>query len=410
MEHIDIELAQGRVQGALDSRFAPLLDAFVDNFKSRGELGASLALSLEGRPCVDLWGGHKDRERTEPWEADTVSLVFSVTKAATALCAHHLMHDGAFELHDPVRKIWPGFAQAGKEDATVAMMLNHSVGVPAFREPLKPGAYLDWDYMVSRLEEEAPFWKPGVRNGYHMMSFGWTVGELVRKASGMSLGAYFKTHFADPLGLDFSIGLGQKDLARVAPMVPYKPGPDAPITEFTKALLTDPQSISALSLLNSGGHEANAPAALAAELGGGGGVSNARSVAGLFAPLAARGGSLFTADEVARMGAVSAATQEDATLLIPTRFALGFMKSMDNRARPFGAIESCVLSETAFGHVGAGGSLGFADPACGLAFGYTMNAMGAGLLLNDRGQSLVDATYACLGHRSSASGRWLPSA
>lgn len=259
MEHIDIELPQGRVQGALDSRFAPLLDAFVDNFKSRGELGASLALSLEGRPCVDLWGGHKD-------------------------------------------------------------------------------------------------------------------------------------------------------LARVAPMVPYKPGPDAPITEFTKALLTDPQSISALSLLNSGGHEANAPAALAAELGGGGGVSNARSVAGLFAPLAAPGGSLFTADEVARMGAVSAATQEDATLLIPTRFALGFMKSMDNRARPFGAIESCVLSETAFGHVGAGGSLGFADPACGLAFGYTMNAMGAGLLLNDRGQSLVDATYACLGHRSSASGRWLPSA
>ena len=138
-------------------------------------------------------------------------------------------------------------------------------------------------------------------------------------------------------------------------MVPFKPGPDTPITDFTKALLSDPTSISALSLLNSGDHNSNAPEALAAELGGGGGVSNARSVAKLFAPLAAGGGAFFTPEEVARMSAVSAATQQDATLLIPSRFALGFMKSMDNRARPHGAIESCVLSETAFGHVGAGG-------------------------------------------------------
>ena len=410
MDTIDIQLDQGRIQGTLDSRFSPVLDAFIENFKTRGELGASVALSLEGHPCVDLWGGHKDGARTEAWEADTVSLVFSVTKAATALCAHRLVHDGAFALHDPVRNIWPEFAQAGKEDATVAMMLNHSVGVPAFREALKPGAYLDWDYMVDRLAQEAPFWTPGVRNGYHMMSFGWTVGELVRRASGKSLGTYFKDQFAEPLGLDFAIGLPAKDLPRVAPMVPFKPGPDTPITDFTKALLSDPTSISALSLLNSGDHNSNAPEALAAELGGGGGVSNARSVAKLFAPLAAGGGAFFTPEEVARMSAVSAATQQDATLLIPSRFALGFMKSMDNRARPHGAIESCILSETAFGHVGAGGSLGFADPACNLAFGYTMNAMGAGLLLNDRGQSLVDATYESLGYGSSLSGGWLPSA
>ena len=133
-----------------------------------------------------------------------------------------------------------------------------------------------------------------MRNGYHMMSFGWTVGELVRRASGKSLGTYFKDQFAEPLGLDFAIGLPAKDVPRVAPMVPFKPGPDTPITDFTKALLSDPTSISALSLLNSGDHNSNAPEALAAELGGGGGVSNARSVAKLFAPLAAGGGAFFT--------------------------------------------------------------------------------------------------------------------
>jgi CubicO group peptidase (beta-lactamase class C family) len=410
MQEIGIDTPRGRVEGRADAAFQGVVDAFVGNFTERGEVGASVALSVEGETVLDLWGGSVDEAGSAPWTEDTVSLVFSVTKAATALCAHLLIERGQLDLHAKVTDYWPEFGQAGKQDVTVEMMLNHSVGLPAFRETVKDGGYYDWDYVCDLLAKQEPFWEPGTRNGYHMISFGWTVGELVRRVSGKSLGTFFAEEFAGPLGLDFWIGLPEAIEPRVSPMIPFVPGPDAPMTDFTLALINDPTSISALSLLNSGGHSLAGPdsrAAHAAELGGGGGISNARSLAKLFTPLANGGGEFFSPDSVTRMGRVSMATGRDATLLIPTRFALGFMKSMDNRHRPFGDIESVILSEAAFGHVGAGGSLGFADPECRLGFGYTMNRMGAGLLLNDRGQAVVDAAYTALGYRTRRPGAWV---
>ncbi|MEE4382623.1 MAG: serine hydrolase domain-containing protein [Pseudomonadales bacterium] len=408
MEQVDVGTARGRVRGRVDPAFREVLDTFVENFDAHGEVGASVCLSVEGETRVDLWGGHVDEAGSAPWTEDTLSLVFSVTKAATALCAHLLIERGELDLHAKVTRYWPEFGQQGKEDATVAMMLNHSVGLPAFRDPIKPGGYYDWDYMVGRLEQEEPFWKPGIRNGYHMISFGWTVGELVRRVSGKSLGTFFADEFARPLGLDFWIGLPEALEPRVSHMIPFLPGPEGPFTDFTKALIGDPTSIPALSWLNSGGYSPDAREAHAAEIGGGGGISNARSLVRLFEPLADGGGALFSRDSVTRMSQVSMATGDDATLCMPTRFALGFMKSMDNRHRPFGDIESCILGDRAFGHVGAGGSLGFADPDCALAFGYTMNRMGAGLLLNVRGQGLVDAAYRAVGFRTDAPGVWVP--
>lgn len=413
MQTIDISTARGPIQGQVDAAFEGVLDAFVTNFEAREEVGASLSLRIGGRICVDLWGGRvADSAEARPWQEDTVSLVFSVTKAATALCAHLLIERGQLDLHAPVTDYWPEFGAHGKEGATVAMMLNHSVGLPAFREQVKADGYYDWDYMTNLLASQEPFWEPGVRNGYHMISFGWTVGELVRRVSGKSLGTFFADEFAGPLGLDFWIGLPEAIEPRVAHMIPFTPGPEGPFTDFTTALLSDPQSISALSLFNSGNYLPDSREAHAAEIGGGGGISNARALAQLFDVLAL-GGSVgnqhyFSRDSVTRMGQVSMATQKDATLLIPSRFALGFMKSMDNRHRPHGNIESVILGDTAFGHVGAGGSLGFADPACELAFGYSMNRMGAGLLLNERGQRLVDAAYTALGYQSSQGGVWMP--
>jgi CubicO group peptidase (beta-lactamase class C family) len=290
------------------------------------------------------------------------------------------------------------------------MMLDHSVGVPVCRTPVKPGGAYDWDYMVELLADEQPFWKPGVRNGYHMINFGWTVGEIVRRVSGRSLGTFFREEIADPLGIDFWIGMPEEHEPRVAPMIPFMPTPEEPLGAFVLALLGDPQSIQALSLLNVGGFDPNSRAAHAAEVGGGGGISNARGLAGMYTPLANGGaqGDVKLVDErqLARMGEVSMATHEDATLLIPTRFALGFMKSMDNRKRASGDRDSAILSSAAFGHVGAGGSIGFADPAEGLAFGYSMNRMGNGIMLNPRGQALVDATYRALGYASNDSGVW----
>jgi CubicO group peptidase (beta-lactamase class C family) len=236
------------------------------------------------------------------------------------------------------------------------------------------------------------------------------VGEIVRRVSGRSLGAFFRDELAGPLGIDFWIGLPEEIEPRVAPILPYIPGEGEPLPDFVQQVFEDPKSISALSLLNLGGFDPNGRACHAAEIGGAGGISNARGLAGLYAPFAcggARDGKRFVdAATLARMGEVSAATHSDATLLVPTRFALGFMKSMDNRRRTRGDRDSVVLSASAFGHVGAGGSIGFADPREELSFGYSMNQMGRGLLLNDRGQSLVDAAYRCLGYASNESGAW----
>ena len=395
------------IEGFCDPRFTAVADAFARNFVEQGEVGASVCLTHDGETVVDLWGGLADAESRTPWQSDTISIVFSSTKGATALCAHILASRGALDLTAPVTDIWPEFGRHGKDKATVRMMLDHSAAVPAVRQPMKEAGYCDWDYMVARLEDEEPFWELGTRNGYHGLTFGWTVGELVRRVSGKSLGQFFADEVAGPLGLDFWIGLPEDLEPRVATMLPYRFGADDPMTPFMNAVLTEPQSIPALFLLNSGGFiqgGAHTREARAAEIGAANGMTNARGLAGMYAPLANDGARLVDADSLTAMSQVSMATHQDATLMIPTRFGPGFMMSMDNRH--LGPDHSVVLGRRAFGHVGAGGSIGFADPDCGLGFGYTMNRMGAGLLLNARGQALVDAVYRSLGHTSDNGGVW----
>lgn len=396
------------MRGTCDARFKGVADEFVRGFDERGEVGASVCVRVDGETLVDLWGGIAEGER--PWEQDTIGIVFSCTKGATALCAHILASRGQLDIDAPVAEYWPEFARKGKEDATVKMMLDHSVGLPALRTPVKPGGAYDFDYMCELLADEEPFWKPGIRNGYHMINFGWTVGELVRRVSGRSLGTFFREEVAEPLGIEFWIGMPEECEPRVAPVIPWLPQPGDELGPFQQAMIGDPQSIQALSLMNTGGFNPNSRECHAAEIGGAGGLSNARGLAGMYAPLACGGSldgvELVDSETLARMGEISAATNEDATLLIPSRFALGFMKSMDNRRRRKGDRDSAILSAAAFGHVGAGGSIGFADPAAGLSFGYSMNRMGQGILLNERGQSVVDATYRALGYRSNQSGVW----
>lgn len=384
------------INGYCDPAFAAVKQAFTRNFTQHQEVGASVCLSVGGHTVVDLWGGHIDAAASTPWQENTVSLVYSCTKAATALCAHLLVDRGLLDLTAPIARYWPEFAQNGKQDATVLMALNHSLGLPALRAALKPGAYYDWDYMTERLAQEQPFWTPGTKNGYHMMTFGWTVGELVRRVSGKSLGTFFHDEIAGPLGLDFWIGLPVELEDRVAPIIPFVPQPGVPPTKFIVALMTDNTSISHLSLMNNGSHVPNSRRAHAAELGGGGGIANARALMRLFQPLAQPDGAnhLLSTARIDAMRQVSVATECDQTLLIPTRFGQGFMLRMDNPELPVGS--SLLIRNGAFGHVGMGGSLVFADPECQMSFGYTMNRLGGGILLNERGQGLVDAAYACL--------------
>jgi CubicO group peptidase (beta-lactamase class C family) len=396
------------VKGQCNPKFADLQSEFERNFCDRGESGASVCLSVNGETMVDLWGGVANRETGTPWERDTVSIVFSCTKAATALCAHILIDRGLLDVNAMVTDYWPEYGKHGKENTTVAMMLNHESGLPAFREPIKPGGFYDWDYMISRLEEEEPFWEPGTRNGYHMVSFGWTVGELVRRVSGKSLGTFFADEVAGPTGADFWIGIPDSFDRSIAPIIPYTPKSDDLTFDFAVKLMTEPESVQALSYLNTGGWIPDDPEAYRAEIGGAGGISNARGQVAMYEPLAKNDGSLVSPGRLKSMSMVSTATQKDFTLLQPTRFGPGFMKSVDNRhLRNAANRHSVILGDQAFGHVGAGGSIGFADPECGLAFSYTMTQMGNGILLNERGQSLVDAAYLALGYKNNKSGVWI---
>lgn len=403
-------------EGTVKPGFERVAEAFQKNFDAKGEVGASVCLTVGGETVVDLWGGTADQKTGAPWTKDTVGIVFSCTKGATAVCAHVLASRGKLDLDAPVAELWPEFAGNGKEHATARMMLDHSVGVPALRAKVKDSGPYEWHYMTSLLAKEAPFWEPGTRNGYHGFTFGWTVGEMVRRAAGVSLGTFFQNEIAQPLGLDFWIGLPEEIEPRVAPIIPFVYKPEQAKTPFMIDLATKRDSPAALFYFNVGAWRtggANTRAGRAAEIGAANGITNARGLAGLYAPLAQGGAALVDGKTLARMGEVSMATHDDATLRIPTRFALGFMKSMDNRKRTIGAklfgpdVDSVIMSSAAFGHVGAGGSLGFADPVAGLSFGYTMNRMGPGLLMNERGQALVDAAYLSLGYTNKDGGVWV---
>ncbi|MEI9997470.1 MAG: serine hydrolase domain-containing protein [Rhizomicrobium sp.] len=392
-------------------------DAFEENFAARAELGASVCVVHRGETVVDLAGGWFDQTRTRVFGADDLVVFFSATKGMVAAAAHWLIDRGLLDLDAPVSRYWPEYAQNGKEATTVAMMLNHSAGVPGFHEPLKQDAHLDWDYMVGRIAAERPFWQPGLRNGYHALNFGWTVGELVRRVSGRGLGDVFRETIAEPAGADIWIGLPESEEGRVSKVIPTFPAPGEPVIEVYTNVQENPQSDSALVFTNSGGWSlaaidaasgdciVNTRAHHAAVFGGAGGIGNARGLARVYAALDA--GTLISRDHVARMSQTSMVSTRDPILLVPTRFALGFMKSMDNRALPLGTIKSFIVGEKAFGHVGAGGSFGMLDREEGLAAGYTMNRLGVGVWLDERGQSLVDAMYRTLGYRTNAPGVWV---
>ncbi|MEV6159174.1 serine hydrolase domain-containing protein [Nonomuraea sp. NPDC052129] len=394
------------VQGTCDPRFSQVAEEFDRNLALRGEVGASVCVVLDGEMVVDLWGGQA--APGVPWLHDTIGHVWSCTKGATALCAHMLAARGELDLDAPVVRYWPEYGAHGKEATLVRHLLSHQAGVPVLREPLAPGAFYDWKLMVDRLAGERPFWEPGSRHGYHALTFGFLVGEVVRRVSGRSLGTFFREEVAEPLGLDFWLGLPEEQEGRVAPTIPADPPSDPP--KFYVKAFTDPASIPGLLLANEGGYmttpgESDSREAHAAEYGAVGAVTNARGLAGMYRPLSLGGGELVTEQQLAVMG-LTASAGTDAVLAVPTRFSTGFMKAVDNRYLPPADSEGVLLSATAFGHAGMGGSLGFCDPAARLAFGYTMNKQGIGLGVNPRGQALADATYRALGYQQAHGGIW----
>src|SRR6266704_3604077 len=376
------------VQGTADPRFAAVREEFDRNFAERDEVGASVCVTVDGKTVVDLWGGIANPGTKAPWNEDTVAVVWSCTKGATALCAHMLAARGVIDLDAPVARYWPEFAKGGKDRVTVRMLLNHQAGLAALREPIPENGLCDRDAVVEALAAMEPLWEPGTRNGYH-------------------------TQVAEPLGLDFWIGLPEEHETRVALNIsPDPPAPGQPLPEFYTAAMTDPTSIPGMVVWNSGGillpGAVNTRQVHAAEIPSANGIANARGLAGMYRPLALGGEfdgvRLVPEDAIPAMGAVSAAVAKDAVMLVPTRWATGFLKGSDNHHLAPGQNDSVIMSEEAFGHLGNGGSLGFADPQARLSFGYVMNRLGGGVGLEKRGQALVDAVYRALGYRRAASG------
>jgi CubicO group peptidase (beta-lactamase class C family) len=343
---------------------------------------------VEGRTVVDLWTGWQDSARTRPWRRDTLVDVFSVGKAMAAVCLLILVQRGQIDLDAPVARHWPEFAAAGKDGITVRMLLSHQAGLPAIHAPLPDEALYDWTWMVSALADTEPWWPPGHGHGYHVNTFGFLVGELVRRVGGCDIGEFFRTTVAGPLGADFHFGLDAGNDHRTAeflfgddlnPATTVTPPGDASRLLMLKHAYFNPAGVSGIGTVNT-------RAWRAALIPSANGHGTARAVAGIYAALIAGDAPILRPDilDEARTECVSG---PDLVLGRPSRFGLGFQLTQPER--PIGP------NPNAFGHFGAGGSLGFADPDAGIAFGYVMNRAGP-RWQSPRTRALLDALYACL--------------
>jgi len=387
-------MADIRIEGNCDPRFERVRAAFAENFEQRNEYGASVAVTLDGKPVVDIWAGHTDKQRTQPWTRDTIANVFSTTKGMTAICAHRLVDQGKLDLDAPVVRYWPEFAQAGKEKMPVRMLLNHQAGLPAIRRKLTDDDMYNWDTMASALAAQEPWWVPGTKHGYHALTIGFLVGEVIRRITGKSIGAYFRDEIAQPLGLDCHIGLDAREDSRCATMLASPPPPPGEVNLFEYAQ-QHPESITGYTFRNPATAmklgAVNSRAWRGAEIPAANGHSNARALARLYGALA-RGGEIDGVRVLSCEAIARCHTEEsfgkDEVLLITTRFTTGFMLTKPDD--PFGP------NPHTFGHPGAGGSLGFADPDTKIGFGYVMNKMGPYIVVDPRTRVLINAVYASL--------------
>jgi CubicO group peptidase (beta-lactamase class C family) len=378
------------IGGWVEASFEPVLDAFADNFDSRGEVGAAVCVYLDGEPIVDLWGGTADATTGRPWAADSVVLVYSSTKGVTSVCANLLIERDVVDPAAPVAQYWPEFSAGGKGAITVAQVLSHQAGLPLVEGDYSLSETLSWGPMVRALAAQEPIWPPGTRHGYHMRTFGWLVGELVRRVDGRTIGAFFREEIAEPLGLDFWIGLPEAVEPRVARLVP----PERDLGELLQRLL--PDALLTRVFTNPAGRFGyndmwNTRELHAAELPSSNGIGDARSLARMYASCIGEVDGVRTLEQ----STVAAATAEqacgtDEVLMTESCFGLGFMLG-----KSFGAANRA----SAFGHAGAGGSLSFADPETGLAFGYVMNDLRFDPSGDPRSEELVRAVYESLARR-----------
>lgn len=387
MKTIDLTVANVNIAGAVSPEFEALAGVFANNFQSHGEVGAACAVYYRGKPVVDLWGGLADQDTRKPWGKDTVALVFSAAKGPTAVCMNRLIEAGQLDVDLPVAEYWPEFGCNGKEAITTRQVLSHRAGLAAVEGDLTLQEVLAWDPVVAAIAAQAPNWEPGTEHGYHARSFGWILGEVLKRITGQSIGAYIAAEISAPLDLSYWVGLPEEQLPRCATLVPPEGGSDA-VAELLGADSLTARVMNGPSGLFGYNEMWNRRDVLAAEMPSSNGVSDARSLARLYAAVMGEvdGVRLLGANQLAR-ACEPLSSGPDKVIFRESCYGLGFM--LQPSLAPGAGARS-------FGHPGAGGSVAFADPQAEISFAYVTNAMKFDLAGDPRAQDLVTAAYAGL--------------
>jgi CubicO group peptidase (beta-lactamase class C family) len=376
------------IHGSCEDRFLAVKEAFAKNFEIEGDVGASFAATIDGKFVIDIWGGYADKEKTRPWEEDTIVNVYSTTKVMTIICALMLVDRRQLDLDAPVAKYWPEFAQNGKEKVLVRNIFSHTSGLAGWEEKISVEDLYNWDKVINLLAAQKPWWEPGTKSGYHAVTHGYLLGELVRRLTGKSLGTFFKEEVSGPLNADFHIGFGSEHDKRVADLVP----PD----EIQEGDLgygdTDPNSIFNRVFSN--------PVLMpehtktrewrAAEIPAAGGHGNARSVARIASAIAC--GGEVGGIKLMKMETIKRAMEEqiyvqDLVLAMPIRFAVGF--GLPSKEIP-------LPSPNTVWWGGAGGSIVMMDLDNKLSFSYVMNKMKMTTVGDNRTARLIMSLYSGL--------------
>jgi CubicO group peptidase (beta-lactamase class C family) len=375
------------VSGTCDGRFEEVKRELAQSLDSGEELGASIALDLDGDVVIDMWGGYRDEAHTQPWDADTITNVWSTTKTVTSLAALMLVDRGQLDVDAPVAQYWPEFAAAGKEGVLVRHLMSHMSGVSGLDQPAVVEDLYDWDKSTARFAAQAPWWEPGTASGYHALNYGHLVGEVLRRITGKSLKQFVAEEIAGPLGADFQIGAVESDWDRISPVVPPPPLP----FDFA-ALPADSPTVRTLTGPLAEASNANTPAWRGADIGAANGHGNARSVARILSVIS-RGGEVdgvrLLRPETIELIFREQANGIDVVLGVPLRLGIGYgLPQLD--------ILPYVPDEKICFWGGWGGSVIIMDVGRKMTIAYMMNKMGPGIIGSERSAKYVSAIYKSL--------------
>ncbi|HEX2578397.1 MAG TPA: serine hydrolase domain-containing protein [Aquihabitans sp.] len=375
--------------GTVADGFEKVADVFAANFAEHGEVGAACAVRVGGEEVVDLWAGLADPASGRAYTGDTLQLVFSSTKGVVSAAAHVLVQEGRLDLDAPVAEYWPEFAQNGKADLPVRWVLSHQAGLVGIDRVLSVDELCAWEPFVEALAAQAPLWEPGTAHGYHAITFGHLVGELIRRITGQGVGAYVRDHVAGPVGAEFHIGTPDADLDRVAPLLDFVGGPLGDDPDPTISAILTPGSMTNRAFMIAPVYitHFNEPQLLQAEIPSANGCTSARSLARIYGGLVSEvdGVRLLEPAQVDVARAEQAAGH-DLVMVAENRLASGYWLPADGSPK---------LGPGSFGHAGLGGSLGCALPEREIGFAYVMNQCQAHVTGDPRSEGLLEAVMAC---------------